>query len=121
MERYFILMIIVTLGGTTVQKKNRQETISWSTLQEERKMIAAIPCENSVNYTNVPTTFSKFKTSSDVVNEEKIYEIVANKNSIQKITKSRSRRVNKMSSSANPRASFNILRSLPMGEPYFIQ
>jgi len=95
-------MIIVTLAGTTVQKKNRQETTSWSTLQEERKMIAAIPCENSVNYTNVPTTFSKFKTSTDVVNEEKIYEIVANKNSIQKITKSRSRRVNKMSSSAIP-------------------
>jgi len=102
MERYFILMIIVTLAGTTVQKKNRQETNSWSTLQEERKMIAAIPCENRVNYTNVLATHSKFKTSSDVVNEEKIYEIVPNKNSIQKITKSWSRRVNKMSSTQIP-------------------
>ena len=119
MERYFILMIIVTLAGVTVQKKNRQETTSWSTLLEERKMIAAIPCENSVNYTNVLTTYSKFKTSSDVVNEEKIYEIVANKNRIQKITWNK--RVNKMSCSANPRVLFNILRSLPIGEPYFIQ
>ena len=121
MERYFILMIIVTLAGVTVQKKNIQETIYWSTLQEERKMIAAIPCENSVNYTNVLTTYSKFKTSSDVVNEEKIYEIVAHKNRIQKITKSWNRRVNKMSCSANPRVLFNILRFLPIGEPYFIQ
>jgi hypothetical protein len=89
--------------------------------QEERKMIAAIPCENSVDYTNVLTTYSKFKTTSDVVNEENIYEIVANKNRIQKITKSWNRQVNKMSCSANPRVLFNILRSLPMGEPYFIQ
>ncbi len=121
MERYLILMIIVTLAGVSVQKKNRLETTSWSTLQEERKMIAAIPCENSLNYTNLLTTYSKFKTSSDVVNEEKIYEIVANKNSIQKITKSWNRQLNKVSCSANPRVLFNILRSLPMGEPYFIQ
>jgi hypothetical protein len=114
-------MIIVTLAGVTVQKKNRQETTFWSTPQEERKMIATIPHENSVNYTSFVTTYSKFKTSSDVVNKEKIYEIVANRNSIQKITKSWSRRVNKMSCSANPRVVFNILRSLPMGEPYFIQ
>ena len=121
MERYVILMIIVTLAGVAVQKKNRQETTSWSTLQEGGKMIAAIPSENSVNYTNVLTTYSKFKTSSDVANEEKIYEIVASKNRIQKITKSWNRRANKMSCSANPRVLFNILCSLPMGEPYFIQ
>jgi hypothetical protein len=121
MERYFILMIIVTLIGVTVRKENRQEANFLNTRMEEKKMIAAIPGENSVNYTNVLTTYSKFKTSSDVVNEEKIYEIVANKNRIQKITKSWSRRANKVSCSANPRVLFNILRSLPMGEPYFLQ
>jgi hypothetical protein len=119
MERYFILMIAVTLVGVTV-RKNRRETDSCSIRQEERKMIP-IPCENGLNYTNVLTTYIKLKTSSDVVIEAKSYEIVANKNSIQKIIKSWTRRVNKMSRSTNPRVLFNILSTLPMGEPCFIQ
>ena len=121
MERYFILMIIVTLVGVTVRKENRQETNFLNTRMKEKKMIGSIPGENSVSYTNFLTTYSKLKTSSDVVNEEKIYEIVDSKNSIQKIIKSWSRQVNKMSRSENPRILFNILSSLPMGEPYFIQ
>ncbi len=112
MERYFILMILMTPVGITVQKKNRQETNFRSTRQEERKMTAAILCENNVNYTNALTTDdNKFKISPDVVNEENVYEIVGNKNSIQKIIKRWSRRVNKMSCRANARLLFNILRS----------
>ena len=103
MERYFILMIIVTLVGVIPQKKNRQETNSWNTRQEETKMVSAIPCEDCLNYANVLKPYSKFKTSSDVVNEEKIYEIVANKNSIPTILKSWNGRSNKMSGSTNPR------------------
>ena len=120
MERYFILMIAVTLVSVTVQKHTR-ETNSCGIRQEETKMSAAMPCENGLNYTNVLTTYSKLKTSSGVVNEAKSYEIVANKNSIQKIIKSWTRRVSKMSRSTNPQVLFNILSTLPMREPYFIQ
>jgi hypothetical protein len=112
-------MIAVTLVGVTV-RKNRRETDSCSIRQEERKMIS-IPCENSVNYPNVLTTYSKLETSSDVANEAKSYEIVVNKNSIQKITKNWSRRVIKMSRRTNPQVLFDILRPLSMGETYFIQ
>lgn len=120
MERYFILMIGVTLVGATAQKKTR-ETNSSSIRQGQRKIIA-IPCENSVNYPNVLTSYSKLETSSDVANEAKSYEIVVNKNSIEKLTKNWEQAGKlKMSRRTNPRVLFDILRPLPMGEPYFIQ
>jgi len=88
MERYFILMIALTLVGITVKKKNRQETNSWSTRQEERKMIAAITaCENSEDYTHILSPYTKFKTSPEIGYQKKIYEATANKNGIQKIRK----------------------------------
>jgi hypothetical protein len=114
-------MIIVTLVGVTVQKKNTRERNFWGVPQEERKMIAATPCEDGAAYTDIRTSYTKFKTSSDVVNEEKIPEMVANKNSIPKNVKSWRGRLYKMPGSTNPRTLYNILRPLPMGEPYFIQ
>ncbi len=114
-------MIIVTLVGFTIQKKKKQERNLECISQEEIKMIAATPCEKGVNFTNVLTICDKFKILSKVVNEEKSYKLIANTNSIQKIIKNWSGRVNKMSCSANPRLLFNILRPLPIAEPYFTQ
>ena len=114
-------MIIVTLGAFTVQKKKKQEKNLKRISQEEIKMIAATPCERGVNFTHVLTICDKFKILSKVVNEEKSYKLIANSNSIQKVIKNWSGRVNKMSCSANPRLLFNILRPLSIAEPYFTQ
>jgi hypothetical protein len=121
MERYFLLTIVVTLVGVTTQK-SEQEANFRSTQLKERRVIAAITtCENSADYTDILTPYTKFKTSAWVVYEKEVYRATAYKNSEQKMIKSRRRRVNEMPGSTNPRILYNILRSLPMGEPYFIQ
>ena len=121
MERYFLLIIVVTLVGVTTQK-NGQEANFRSTLLKERGAIALITtCEKIADYTGILTPYSKFKTPAGVVNEEKIYESTAYKNNVQKSIKNWRRQVNKLPASTNPRILYNILRSLPMGEPYFIQ
>jgi len=88
MERYFLLIIVVTLVGVTTQKKNGQEANFRSTLPKERGVTAGITTrESNAGYTNILKRYTKFKTSGGT----------------------------------NPRTLFNILRSPPMSEPYFIQ
>lgn len=70
MERYFILLIAVTLAGVITHKKNAEE---------------------------------------------------ANFNGVQQLIKNWRRYAIKMPGSTNPRIVFNILRNLPLGEPYFTQ
>lgn len=111
MERHFILMIVVMLVGLTIHKKNRQETDFNLTRRMERNTVAAIgTCAGNSDYADVLMHTT-----------EQIYETATYKNSVQRIIKNSRRPANKLSGSTNPRSLFNILRSLPMGEPYYIQ
>jgi|SRR6185295_3994587 len=116
MERYFILMLIAMLVGIT--KKNNHEPHSPN--YQEEKGIIATPSQNNVDYADAHAIY-EFETLPGVGTEQRIYDIIVNNNSIPKIAKNWRRREHKATCSANPRILFNILRSLPMGEPYFIQ
>ena len=120
MERYFIIMLVAMLAGVTIEKEKRREAHS-RIFQQEEAMIATIPSGINVGYADLHAIYVELETSWNVRNEERIYEIIVNNNSTPKIAKNSRRRGNKATCSANPRILFNVLRSLPMGEPYFIQ
>jgi hypothetical protein len=116
MERYFLLMIVGMFTGFTIHHEKRTEIKSGVS---KRNIIATLTkCKNTAQYADF-TIYSKFETSASAVSIEDIYE-VPGKN-VQKIIKNWPRRANKMAGSTNPRILFNVLRSLPVGEPYFIQ
>lgn len=118
MERYFLLIIVVTLVGVTTQKKNGQEASFRSNLLKETVVIAAIATwESNAGYTDILRRYAKFKTSARDVNKEKIHEATASKNNIRKTIKNWRRQVNSVPGSTDPRTLFTILRSPPMSEP----
>jgi hypothetical protein len=120
MERYFLLIIVVTLVGVTIQKKNGREANFRSNLLKETVVIAAItPRECNAGYTDILKRYTKFKTSARVVNKEKIQEATASKNNIRKTTKTWRTQVNSVPGSTDPRTLFAILRSPPMNGTLF--
>jgi hypothetical protein len=120
MERCLIIVIVVALAGITIQKKNWK--YAKRSQREERRMPEAIAeYESSPACTGALTIYSQLKTSPEVFNEADVFETNVFKNRIQKNVKNWPAKVNKLTHSTNPRVLFNILRSLPMGEPYFIE
>jgi hypothetical protein len=100
MERYFILMIAVTLAGVTVRKKNAPGAIFKNIRQKSGKKIAALAvCENVRDSTH---THTKFKIPAGVLPGKEIYETTSCKKNVQKIIE-------------NPHILFNILRTRPFG------
>jgi hypothetical protein len=121
MERYFILVIAVTLAGVITQKKDAEEANFHGVQQRNSKIIAAVtPSGSSTDHSYPPVTLYKFKTSGEVLPGKKIQASIS-KESIQQMIKNWRRHANKMPGSTNPRILFNRLRTLPLDEPYFIQ
>lgn len=118
MERYFILMVVAMLVGAT--EKNKQVAHSRSSYQQETRTFATVQLENSMDHASAYSINTELETAWGVGDEARIYKSIVN-NSTPKIAKNWRGRVNKATCSANPRILFNILRSLPMGESYFIQ
>ena len=120
MERYFILMIITMLTCIGIQTTNPQQTGLRGVNYSERKIAAAVAgSENPTHLAELLSPYRKLKTHVKLPNGKNVYHPTAFKHSIKKINWRRA--ANKMTSSTNPRVLFNILHTLPMGEPYFIQ
>jgi len=102
MERYFILVIAVTLAGVIAQTKNAQEANFKRLRQRQTNVIAAIATrENSTDHTCTLSSFTKFKIAAGVLPAKKIYKITTCKKSVQKMIKNWPRQRNKMSGSPN--------------------
>jgi hypothetical protein len=95
MERYFILLIIVTLMGITTQRKDKRE----------------LGCPD------IPASYTKVKTSAGAA-DDKMYEASSYKDCVQKNIKNSSTQVNKVGGDINPHILYTVL---PMGESYYIE
>jgi hypothetical protein len=78
MERYFILVMIVTLGAVTTPKTNGSETNSRAIQQKEKTITT---WQRSAEYSGVLTSYTKIKTSAAVVHEQRIYSATSCRNS----------------------------------------
>jgi hypothetical protein len=92
MERYFILLIIVTLIGITTQRKDKRE----------------LGC---------PAPYTKLKTSAGAAGD-KMYEAASYKDCVQKNIKNSRTQVNKVGRDIDPHILYTVL---PMGESYYIE
>ena len=116
MERYLILVIVVAVIGVTTQKKDGQ-----CANFRERIIPSITTSEKSEDPIDISTSYTQFKPAAGVIHEKKTYEDLVYRNSIRKMIKNWHSHQDKMSGSTNPRILYNILRTLPMGEPYFIE
>jgi hypothetical protein len=122
MERYFILAIAVTLVAVTTPKKNRQEARFCNTQQEERRSIASVAtCDDGADFADILSSYTTFKATAGVFSGKRVYKATSYKNSVREFIKKGPMQVNKWTGCTNPRVLYNVLQSVPMGEPYYIE
>ena len=95
MERYFILLIIVTLIGITTQKKDKQEA----------------------GCSDIAASCTILKTSAGPAGDT-IFDAPSYKDCVQKNIKNSHTRVNKMGGDIDPHILYPVL---PIGESYYLE
>jgi hypothetical protein len=122
MERYLTLLIVVTLIGLMAMRKEGQQEcdLSRQTQQERKAATALATFETDANYPLILTSYTQFAGPGADVCQNGIYDSAVCKNNIQQMIKNCRGGVDQPRK-LNPRALFNILRSLRLGEPYLIQ
>ncbi len=74
MERYFILVIAVTLVAVPTQKKNRQRAWFANTQLATRNIAGLTTCDNGADYADILPPYSTFKATAGVFGDTGIPE-----------------------------------------------
>jgi hypothetical protein len=120
MESYLTL-VIVTLPEVTIERKDQHDSPDNPQQQERKIMAAMIPPATGVHRPGIVMLNAQFKSTATFVGKTWISKPVVYKKRTQKMIIKYRGHINQMPGNPNPRAFFNILRSLPRGEPTLIQ